>query len=54
MKRKEWFKLAGLGSAAAISNPFGLAPADRQSHRKNRVLRIAHMTDPHLEPGNNI
>jgi hypothetical protein len=30
MKRKEWFKLAGLGGAAAVSNPFGLAAANRE------------------------
>ncbi|MFN2374178.1 MAG: metallophosphoesterase [Cyclonatronaceae bacterium] len=46
MKRKEWFKIAGFGSAAAISNSFRLSGS---AGNKKRVLRIAHMTDPHLD-----
>lgn len=52
MKRKEWFKLTGLGGAAAISSPYGMLKSDSKEQRRNRALRIAHMTDPHIEPGN--
>ena len=51
MKRKEWFKLVGLGGVATISNPAGAISAVRKNQRNNRVLRIAHMTDPHLDTG---
>lgn len=53
MKRKEWFKIAGLGSAAVASGPFTMLKSGGSKRRENRVLRIAHMTDPHLEEGNN-
>lgn len=49
MNRKEWLKLLGAGSAGVASAPFsGFQPSKRAAN-KNRALRIAHMTDPHLD-----
>lgn len=50
MKRKEWFKIVGL---AAASTPFMKMKSGITNQREKRVMRIVHMTDPHLDSGNN-
>lgn len=51
MNRKSWLKAVGLGGAAIASGPFTILKPANQSSKSNRVLRIAHMTDPHLDTG---
>ena len=52
MNRKEWIKTLGFGGVAVASGPFTIFSSERKT-KANRVLRIAHMTDPHLDTGSN-
>lgn len=55
MNRKEWLRNMGLSGAALVTVGTGnLVQTSTSIHKKNarRVLRIAHITDQHVEPGN--
>lgn len=52
MDRKEWFKSLGLVSAGVVAGKFVIFRSDKPKTGAKRVLRIAHMTDPHLNPSN--
>jgi predicted MPP superfamily phosphohydrolase len=51
MKRKEWIKIAGTAGLASAASPFSIWNQKDSTKNKNRVLRIAHMTDLHLDSG---
>ncbi len=51
MNRKSWLKAVGLGGAAIASGPFTILKPAKKYSNSNRALRIAHMTDPHLDTG---
>lgn len=51
MKRKEWIKIAGTAGLASAANPFSIWNQNDSIRNKNRVLRIAHITDLHLDSG---
>ncbi|TVQ11322.1 MAG: metallophosphoesterase, partial [Balneolaceae bacterium] len=52
MKRREWLKAMGLVTAGVPAGQFTLFHAAKPVVNSRRVLRIAHMTDPHLNPSN--
>lgn len=52
MNRKEWFKTAGLSGMAMASGSYTiLKPNASVRNSSQRVLRIAHITDPHIHNG---
>lgn len=51
MNRKSWLKTIGLSGVAVASGPFTILKPDQRQRKSERVLRIAHMTDPHLDMG---
>ena len=51
MKRKEWIKIAGTAGLGSAAHPFSIWNQKDSTRKKNRVLRIAHMTDLHLDSG---
>jgi 3',5'-cyclic-AMP phosphodiesterase len=53
MNRKEWLKNMGLSGLVIASGNFRILKSDEKPPISNRVLRIAHITDPHIHPGGN-
>ncbi len=52
MNRKQWLKSMGLSGIALTTGSFTILKAETRKPQSNRVLRIAHMTDPHVRPEN--
>jgi len=52
MNRKQWLKSIGLSGVALSAGSFSILKAATPSSTSKRVLRIAHMTDPHVHPDN--
>ena len=52
MNRKDWLKAMGFATVGIPAGQFTLFPSASGVGTAKRVLRIAHMTDPHLYPGN--
>lgn len=50
MNRKEWLRTMSLAAGSAVIA--GVSEAGTATKQSKRVLRIAHMTDPHLQPSN--
>lgn len=52
MNRKEWLKAMGLATVGIPAGQFTMFRSNTSLTGASRVLRIAHMTDPHLHPSN--
>lgn len=50
MNRKEWLKSAGLLAGAVVLS--GSTSVNTSEQKSKKVLRIGHMTDPHIRPEN--
>jgi 3',5'-cyclic-AMP phosphodiesterase len=53
MNRKQWLKSIGLSGLAMSAGSFSILKAESPKSQSKRVMRIAHMTDPHVHPDNN-
>lgn len=53
MNRKEWLKSMGLSGIVIASGPFSILKGTNEVKNSKRVLRIAHITDPHIHSGGN-
>jgi len=52
MNRKEWLKAMGLATVGIPAGSFTMFRSANPVTQSRRVLRIAHMTDPHVHPSN--